>query len=209
VLNTIYKLVAWLQALPAKLRASKACAAVSASVHAYRWIWAGGGVVVLAGLATLVVVYGGLFGPSGRAICKVAIERTTAYGVLPLNAKQDGSAESTDVRHRKACNVTVEDEKYVVTVDLKCDNLKEADCLPIYSVERADGMSLYQVRALPDDDNGNPLPVTGAAAAAPAPTVPGVHAVAGPAQTSPGAAVQNAPSADGSDVEVSRPAQGQ
>ena len=190
------------------MKASKAYIAVAASIAAYKWIWAGGGAAVLAGIVALVVVYGGLFGPSGKAICKIALDRSSGYGVIPASSTLAGSAKSTDVSGRKTCTAENGGNKYIISVDIKCDDLKKDDCLSIYSVEREDGLSLYQVRALPDDDNGNPLPVGGA----PAPdqaaaAAPGDTAAAPPAAAAPGSASQGAAVApESSDVEVERPA---
>lgn len=155
---------------------------LGASIKAHKWIWAGGGVVVVAGVAALLI-FGGLFGPSGHAICKVAVQRARDYGTIPMSATQDSSAKRTDVADRKSCDASANGEKYTITADLKCKDLKNPDCLPIYSVERSDGLSLYQVRTVPDDaDTPMPVAADGAGAGADA----GAPAAGTPVQTTGG-----------------------
>jgi hypothetical protein len=163
---------------------------IIASIKAHKWIWAASSAVVLAAVVLAVLFFCGVFGPSGRAICKVAVDRAKAYGTLSSGAEQDGSAKSTDVKDRKTCAVTDGADKYVVTVDLKCKDLKNSDCLPIYSVEREDGLSLYQVRAVPNDLD---------AADTAAPAAPQEGQSEATAGSSDGAAP------DVSDVEVAHP----
>lgn len=181
---------------------------LGASIKAYKWIWAGGGVVVVAGVAALLI-FGGLFGPSGHAICKVAVQRARDYGTIPTNATQDGSAKRTDVADRKSCEASADGEKYTVTVDLKCKDLKNHDCLPIYSVERSDGLSLYQVRAVPDDaDTPMPAAETGVAGAG-GDAAPAAAAPAGAAPpSSGGSANSGGDAAIDTDVVVAQPASG-
>lgn len=178
---------------------SRLSSKLGASVKAHKWIWAGGAAVVVAGIAA-VLVWGGLFGPSGHAICKVAVERARDYGTLPANAKQDGSAKSTDVSGRKSCDADADGEKYTVLADLKCKDLKNADCLPIYAVERSDGLSLYQVRSVPNDEDGAPATADGSAGAMPS-DAGGTAAPGAPAQSGGETAID-------ADVEVARPAGG-
>jgi hypothetical protein len=121
------------------------------SIKAHKWIWAASSGAVLVAIVLAILYFAGVFGPSGRAVCKVAVDRAKAYGTLSPSAAQDGSAKSTDIAGRKTCLVTDGADKYVVTVDIKCNDLKKDDCLPIYSVEREDGLSLYQVRSVPND----------------------------------------------------------
>lgn len=141
---------------------------IKVSIKAHKWIWAGSGAAVVAVAVVAGLYFGGFFGPSGRAICKVAVDRAKAYGALTPSAKQDGSAKRTDVNDRKTCMVADGSDKYVVTVDLKCKDLKNDDCLPIYSVEREDGLSLYQVRTVPNDaEDVASVPPAGSADGAP------------------------------------------
>lgn len=183
---------------------SRLSSRLCASVKAHKWIWAGCAVVVIAASATAVVYYGGFFGPSGHAICKVAVLRARDYGALPSNARQDGSAKSTDVSGRKNCDVDADGEKYTVLADLKCNDLKNADCLPIYAVERSDGMSLYQVRSVPNDDDGASALADGSAGAGSGATDAGT--TASPVATGTPAPQQGGEATIDADVEVARPA---
>jgi hypothetical protein len=124
---------------------------IKASIKAHKWIWAASSAAVLVGIVAAILYFTGVFGPSGRAVCKVTVDRAKAYGTLSPSAEQDGSAKSTNIAGRKTCLATDGADKYVITVEIKCKDLKNDDCLPIYSVEREDGLSLYQVRAVPND----------------------------------------------------------
>lgn len=132
---------------------------VFASFKTHLWWWIAG-IIVLVAIATGITLWQtGYFGPSGKEVCRISVQRAMDYGTLPQDAKQAGSAESTKVSGRKTCAVTSGDDKYVVTVDVKCKNLKDDKCLSLYSVERSDGLSFYQKRAVPpvpDDSNASP-----------------------------------------------------
>lgn len=127
--------------------------AILASVKAYKWVWAGGGTVVVAGVAVAVIVFGGFLGPSGKLICTASLTRARDYGVLSGSAAlANNTAKSTDVKDRRKCSAQAGTDTFILTVDLKCKDLKKSNCLDLYSVEREDGLSLYQVRAVPDDE---------------------------------------------------------
>ena len=155
--------------------------------------------VALAVIVSGGLYFSGIFGPSGRAVCKVAVDRAKAYGTLSSSATQQGSAKSTDVNDRKTCMVADGNDKYVVTVEIKCKDLKNDECLPIYSVEREDGLSLYQARAVPND--GDDVASAGAPPAAANPGVPADGAAPNPAGADNGATA-----AVDADVEVAHPA---
>jgi hypothetical protein len=205
--------------LISRLKASKAYTAVDASIRTRPWYWAGGGAIAI--VAATVLAFGGLFGPSGHDICRVSVDRAMAYGVLPSGATPDGNGKSTNVNRRRECKAVAGENTYIVTADLKpgCNDLKKelaaigkpppdaketgkvddnGSCLSIYAVERSDGMSLYQARAVPDD-------------AGPAPEIPsdaaqdngGGDANAG--GDAGGAAPSGGGPVDGSDVEVAHP----
>ena len=128
--------------------------------HSWWWLGGGGGVVVAAVLA--VLVFGGFFGPSGRAICQASLDQARQYGVVPFNAKlSSSSAKSTDVDGRKSCTASADDQTYTMLVDVKKEDAdhkkckdfkKQHDCLALFSVANAQGMMTYQYRQPPDDD---------------------------------------------------------
>ena len=169
---------------------SKLFAAILASTKTHKWWWAGGGGATLAAIVVVVIVFGGFFGPSGATICKAAVDRARDYGVVPFAATAGTEAKKTDVKDRRTCEAQAGDEKYNVTADLTCKDLKKADCLTLYSVARSDGMSTYQMRAPEEDVSEN-------TAAPDASTVP---AAAAPIAKPDTAAV---PGNDDSDLAVS------
>jgi hypothetical protein len=138
-----------------KLRAtmSKLLSAIQASIHTHKGWWAGGGGAAVVAIAALVVVFGGFFGPSGKAICTIALEHARDYGVIPVTTTlANTDAKSTDVKNRRLCTAQAGGNDYRLTVDITCKDMKNKDCIALYSVERADGLSTYQVRQVPDDD---------------------------------------------------------
>lgn len=142
--------------------ASKLSAAILASMQTRKWWWAGGGGAALVAIAAAVVVFGGFFGPSGKAICTVALQDARDYGVVPNTAALANSdAKSTDVENRRLCTAVAGGDTYNITADvatgdtadLKCKDItKNPDCVTLYSVQRTDGLTTYQVRQVPDDD---------------------------------------------------------
>ena len=132
---------------------SKLLATILASIKTHKWWWAGGGGAAVVAVAAAVIVFGGFFGPSGKAICTVALEHARDYGVVPTTATlANTEAKSTDVRNRRVCTAQAGGNDYNLTVDVTCKDMKNKDCIALYSVERADGLSTYQVRQVPDDD---------------------------------------------------------
>jgi hypothetical protein len=132
---------------------SKLLATILASTKTHKWWWAGGGGAAVVAIAAAVIVFGGFFGPSGKAICTLALEHARDYGVVPNTATlANMEAKSTDVRNRRLCTAQAGGNDYSLTVDVTCKDMKKKDCVALYSVERADGLSTYQVRQVPDDD---------------------------------------------------------
>lgn len=132
--------------------------------HSKAWM-AGGGValvvVVLAGL-----YFGGVFGPSGRAICTAALGQAKEFGVISPNATlASSSAKSTDVKDRRSCSVQVDSDTFTILADIrtetlshvKCKDVSQAGCVMIYSVARSDGMTTYQVREIPPGESDEAL----------------------------------------------------
>ena len=149
---------------------SKLLAAILASMKTRKWWWAGGGGAALVAIAAAVVVFGGFFGPSGKAICTVAVEHARDYGIIPPSAVvSNAGGKSTDVKNRRLCTASANGNSYNILADLvtgdttevKCKNIKDItkskDCIALYSVERSDGLSMYQVRQVPDDDTDVPV----------------------------------------------------
>jgi len=134
--------------------ASKLLATVLASTKTHKWWWAGGGgAAVVVAIAATVIVFGGFFGPNGKAICTVALEHARDYGVIPSTASlANTDAKSTDVANRRLCTAQAGGNDYNLTVDITCKDMKNKDCVALYNVQRADGLSTYQVRQVPDDD---------------------------------------------------------
>jgi len=130
-----------------KLRAtmSKLLSAIQASIQTHKLWWAGGGGAAVVAIAALVVVFGGFFGPSGKVICTTALERARDYGVIPATATlADTDAKSTDVENRRLCTAHAGGNDFRLTAEITCKDMKNKDCIALYSVERADGLSTYQ-----------------------------------------------------------------
>ncbi len=132
--------------------------------HPKAWM-AGGGValvaVVLAGL-----YFGGVFGPSGRAICTAALSQAKEFGVISPNATlASSSAKSTDVKDRRSCTAQADNDTFTILADIKaetlshqkCKDVSQAGCVMIYSVARSDGMTTYQVREIPPGETDEAL----------------------------------------------------
>jgi hypothetical protein len=145
-------------------------AAILQSTKTHKWWWAGGGGAALVAIAAVVVVFGGFFGPSGKAICTATLTRARDYGVVPMTASLlNNKAASTEVKGRRICVAQADNDQYNMAVDVKCDKLKNKECISLYSVERADGLSIYQVRIESDAEKaaeaagqsaGNAIPPT-------------------------------------------------
>ena len=159
--DTISKLLAAIQ---------EAANAVLATTKTHKWWWAGGGGVTLAAIIAVVVVFGGFFGPSGKAICAIALDRARSYGVVPSGASlvNFDAKKDDQVKDRRQCTAEAGEDKFVMSVDLTCKDLKKADCLSLYAVERADGLSTYQKRKEEPDETEAALPAPTDQGAAPA-----------------------------------------
>jgi len=132
---------------------SKLLSAVQASIQTHKGWWAGGGGAAVVAIAALVIVFGGFFGPSSKAICTIALERARDYGVIPTTAiLANTDAKSTDVENRRLCTAQAGDNDFRLTAEITCKDMKNKDCIALYSVERADGLTTNQVRQVPDDD---------------------------------------------------------
>ncbi len=127
---------------------SKLLETIVASTKTHKWWWAGGGGATLVAVVVLVVVFGGFFGPSGKAICTPMLEQARAYGVVPPSASLASSEAKKDdkISGRRLCTAQAGDDKFILSVDLSCNDLKKPDCLSLYAVERGDGLSTYQKR---------------------------------------------------------------
>lgn len=129
--------------------------ALLSSFRTHTWWWAGGGgAAVVAIAAAAVFMYGGFLGPDGGGVCKVALEHARDYGVVPGDATLASSrAKKTDVTDRWLCSAQADNNEFILTADTTCKDLKNKDCVSLYNVARSDGMTTYQVRQVPDDDN--------------------------------------------------------
>ena len=170
----------------------KGFGAIIAKTKPVYWI---GGAVVVAGVAALLV-FGGLFGPSGKAICTASLDQARAFGVIsPSAALESSSAKSTDVKNRKSCIAKVGDDTYTLVADIKSedaehrkcrDYAKQGGCIALYRVARSDGMTTYQVREIPPGETDEALANEGVLGTPPPPN-----------PASPNGAVPNgAPAAD-------------
>ncbi len=156
-----------------KLQAALDGILATTRTHPAYWM-AGGGVAGVAVIAA-VVVFGGFLGPSGKQICTASLNLARDYGVIsPSATLASNSAESTDVKGRKSCTAQADSDKFTLLVDVKkvddakkpCkDFVKQSGCVALYSVARTDGMTTYQVRAIPPDETDEALAAENPAAA--------------------------------------------
>jgi len=139
--------------------------AILASAKTHIWYWAGGAVAVAAIAA--VLVFGNVFGPSGRAVCTATLNQARDFGVIsPSAVLASTSAKSTDVKNRKSCAAKVGEDTFTLTADIKTedndhkkckDYVKQNSCIQLYSVARSDGMTTYQVREIPPGETDEAL----------------------------------------------------
>ena len=174
--------------------------AVLATTKTHKWWWAGGGGATLVAIVALVVVFGGFFGPSGKAICTATLERASAYGVIPTSASLANNEAKKDdqVSGRRLCTAQVGEDKFILSVDLTCNDMKNADCLSLYAVERSDGLSTYQKRKEEPDDGAAFVPPPVEQAAAPPSAV---EAPAAPADSTAPPADSGTSPPDAGDVQ--------
>ena len=139
--------------------------AILASAKTHIWYLAGG-VIAVAAIAA-VLVFGNVFGPSGRAVCTATLNQARDFGVIsPSAVLASTSAKSTDVKNRKSCAATVGEDTYTLTADIKTedaahkkckDYVKQGGCVQLYSVARSDGMTTYQMREIPPGETDEAL----------------------------------------------------
>ncbi len=155
----------------------KGLSAIVAFAKAKPGTWIGGAVVVVGVVA--FVVLGGMFGPSGKAICTASLDQARAFGVISPSAVLDSSsAKSTDVKNRKSCVAKAGDDSFTLVADIKSedaahrkcrDYVKQSGCIALYSVARSDGMTTYQVREIPPGETDEALANEGVLGTPPAP----------------------------------------
>jgi hypothetical protein len=126
--------------------------------------WIGGAAAVA---VVVLLAFGNVFGPSGKTVCTATLNQARDFGVISPSAVLDStSAKSTDVKNRKSCTAKVGDETYTLIADIKntdaehraCrDYIKQASCVALFSVARADGTTTYQVRDIPANDTDEAL----------------------------------------------------
>jgi hypothetical protein len=180
-------------------------AAILATTKTHKWWWAGGGGTALVAVIALVVVFGGFFGPSGKQICTITLDRAKDYGVLPGTASLANFEAKKDdqVSGRRLCTAEVGANKFILTVDLVCKDLKKSDCLSLYAVEREDGLTTYQKRQpVPDDaEAAMPVPPVQQPAADAAPAADAMQSAPTTDTAAPATGGQNALGGDSSDVQ--------
>jgi hypothetical protein len=151
--------------------------AILATTKTHKWYWVGGGSAAGVALIAVILVFGGILGPSGKQICTATLSQAKDFGVIsPSASLASNSAKSTGVADRRACTAQVGEETYTLLVDLKavdreqrkCRELKQPGCVALYSVARSDGMTTYQVREIPPDETDEAIAAKEGAAKPPA-----------------------------------------
>jgi hypothetical protein len=188
--------------------------AILATTKTHKWYWIGGGSVVVVAAVAAGLYFGGVFGFSGRDICMATLSQAKDFGVISPGAELSGfSAKSTDVKGRRSCTAKVGDDIFTLLTDLKsedsskkpCKDLKKQNsCVALYSVARSDGVTTYQVRAIPPDETDEALAARDAQSAA---NQPQGGAMGAPAEGQQGGGLDTETAVDNSASNQQAPAQ--
>ena len=83
----------------------------------------------------------------GQLVCLRVVVNAAVSGIVPNYAKLASRAPvPTKVQGRYSCMAVTDVEKYKVTADLLCSDMRKADCVRLYSVVSGDGTVLYQAK---------------------------------------------------------------
>jgi hypothetical protein len=127
----------------------------------------------------------------GFQLCRMATATAQNIGVFPANMRFAGGPTKGDRDGRYVC--AADDPagaRFNITFDLFCRDLRNANCVNLYSLVKQDGTAVYQRHAFPGDPGVDAAAVENAA---PAPE-PDATAPAAPDATAP---TEPAPDAGG------------
>lgn len=82
---------------------------------------------------------------AGAQLCRTALANAQNFGIVPAFAKlvQANPAE-TKTTGRYLCAAATDSSRFTVAADLVCRDLKNPQCVPLYSVTQNGGAVLYQ-----------------------------------------------------------------
>jgi hypothetical protein len=85
---------------------------------------------------------------AGEELCKTALTGAQNFGIIPPYGQLTGyEPRKSDVKGRYICTAATNETKYTIAADILCRNLKNAQCVVLYSVTETDGTVLYQRRS--------------------------------------------------------------
>lgn len=82
---------------------------------------------------------------AGEQLCTTALNNVKSFGIIPpFGGLASAVPRKTDVTGRYVCIAVTQVSKYTIAADLVCRNLKNAQCVSIFSVTQDDGAVLFQ-----------------------------------------------------------------
>ncbi len=85
---------------------------------------------------------------AGQDLCKTALANAKNFGIIaPFAQLTAYTPKESDVKGRYLCGAATGASKYAILADAICRNLKNSQCVALYSVTEGDGTVLYQRRS--------------------------------------------------------------
>ena len=82
---------------------------------------------------------------AGVDLCKTALSSAKSFGIIAQFAQLTAyTPKESDVKGRYVCGAATGASKYAIVADAFCANLKNAQCVVLFSVTEGDGTVLYQ-----------------------------------------------------------------
>ena len=91
---------------------------------------------------------------ASRTVCEATLDRVRDYGIAEQTAQLTTvTPKDTDIKDRVVCTAKNGDTTYMITVNVKCDNMGDDKCLQLWNVTDSGGTTLFQHREfMPPDD---------------------------------------------------------
>lgn len=85
---------------------------------------------------------------AGVDLCKTALANAKNFGIIAQFAQLTAyTPKESSVKGRYLCGAATGASKYAILADALCRNLKNSQCVNVYSVTEGDGTVLYQRRS--------------------------------------------------------------
>jgi predicted negative regulator of RcsB-dependent stress response len=82
---------------------------------------------------------------AGEQLCKTALGNAQNFGIIPPYGQLTAyEPKKSDVKGRYVCAAATSESKYLIAADLVCNNLKNTQCVSLFSITEAGGTVLYQ-----------------------------------------------------------------